>query len=286
MVQNSKVQNYLAQTIATKLSGFLGTKVNVGNVHIDMLNRLVIRDLYVEDLKHDTLLFTKKLTLSVEAVNISKKIIRVEKIELSKAFINFYIDSAKVINLQFFINKISGDTANKKKGWDIIFNNIGLIDSRFALQNQVKNKVDSGINFTNLKLDSLNIRIKNLVTENHITSLKINKLFFKEQCGFIVNNLSAKMSLRQNFMHFDDLRIYTPSSEIDAPKVHFDFPKFKAFSHFAQKVNINFVFNSSASSLSEIAYFEPGLWGLKEKFELVGTVKGKLNNLRCKKIKI
>ncbi len=285
LVQNNKVQNYLAQTVTTKLSGFLETKVHVGNVQIDMLNRLVIKKLYVEDRRHDTLLYANKLTLSIGAVNISKKIIRIERIELSKAFVNFYIDSNKVINLQFFINKIAGDTTKKKKGWNIVFNNIGLIDSRFALENYYKIKVDSGINFTNLKLSNLNIRVKNLETKDHVTSFKINKLYFKEQSGFTLNNLSAKMSLKQNFMHFDNLRIFTPASKIIAPKIYFDFNKFNDFSYFAQKVQCDFVLNSSSSSFSEIAYFTRGLWGMNEKFELSGLVKGKLNNLRCKKIK-
>jgi TamB, inner membrane protein subunit of TAM complex len=285
LVQNNKVQNYLANTIAGKLSGFLGTKVKVGYVHFDMLNRLVIKNLYVEDLRHDTLLFSNKLTLSVGSLSISKKSIRIERIELSKASINFYIDSAKVLNLQFIINKISGDTANKKKGWDIVFDNIGLTDSKFSLTNYYKNKIDTGINFTKLKLDSLNIRVKNLVTKNHITSLKINKLYFKEQSGFKIENLSAKMSICRYFMHFDNLKIFTAYSNIDAPKIYFDFSKINEFSNFAQKVNANYVFNSSTSSFSELAYFAHGLWGMNEKFEIEGTAKGKFSNLKCKKIK-
>jgi hypothetical protein len=285
LVQNSKIQNYLAQTTATKLSGLFETRVNVGNVHIDMLNRLVINDLYIEDLRRDTLIFAEKLTLSIGAVNISKKIIRIDRLELKKAFVKFYIDSTKVINLQFFIKKLSGDTAKKNKGWDIMFNNIGLIDSRFVLQNYFKNKIDSGINFTDLKLDSLNIRIKNLITQNHITSFKINKLYFKEHSGFIVNNLSAKMSLRQDFMHFDNLKINTHYSKLDIPKAYFDFNKFNDFSNFVQKVKLNYIFNHSVSSCLDLAYFIRGLRGFREKFELEGMVKGRFNNLKCKKIK-
>ena len=62
-LQNAGVQTWLSQRLASYLSGQLGTKVEVGRVEVDLWARLVIKDLYIEDLHQDTLAFIPELHL-------------------------------------------------------------------------------------------------------------------------------------------------------------------------------------------------------------------------------
>jgi hypothetical protein len=57
LLQNSKIQNYIARVVTTSLSEMLETKVTVGDVNYKLFNQISISDVYVEDRQKDTLLF-------------------------------------------------------------------------------------------------------------------------------------------------------------------------------------------------------------------------------------
>ena len=57
LLQNSKIQNYIARMVTSSLSEMLETKVTVGNVNYELFNQIIISDVYVEDRQKDTLLF-------------------------------------------------------------------------------------------------------------------------------------------------------------------------------------------------------------------------------------
>jgi hypothetical protein len=286
LLQSNNIQNYVAQKITLKLSSAMGTKVQIKHISFDIFNQLVVNDLFVKDKYSDTLLYSKKVTFALDAINLSKKIIRVDKIELDHAHVRLYIDSTKQVSIKYVIDNLlntSNDTSTQK-GWDVSFNNIGFINSRFSLVDFENSKQDSGINFSNLRLHYLTIRVKNLAIKDKIASFKINKLSFSEQSGFRLNYLSAKMSIGHNLMHFDDVNILTPESDISAPRVYFDFNMFGDFSHFVEKVNVVFDFDKTKASFSDIAYFAPALWGVNEPFQLSGIAKGKISDLKCKNL--
>lgn len=272
--------------MAMKLSNYFNTRVTVGNVGLDIVGSLVIKKVYIEDQKTDTLIFAEKLTVSIRAINLAKKLIQIEKIEFDKALVRFCIDSSNTINLAFVIEKLKGGNDATSKGWDVRFDNIGFIDSRFMLLNFNKESCDKGVNFTDLQLTGLNIRVKNFKVENKIASFKINKLSFKEKSGFVLDNLSAKMSVCDNLMHFDNVLVSTPRSDIKAPRIYFDFDSIKNMKYFVQKVDINYVFEKSQISFIDISFFAPSLWGMGELITLSGMARGKINDLSCRQIKI
>ena len=285
LLQNNKIQNYIAKIATSKLTSIIGSKVTIGDISFDIFNQLVLNKVYVEDIHHDTLLYSKSITLAVDEINIEKRIIAIEKVELYNAHFRLYIDSTYQVNLKYVIDKFTGGTSDStKRKWDVKFNNIGLIDSRFTLQNFHKNPCDTGINFTNLRLHDLNVRVKNLAIKSKVASFNINKLSFIEHSGFTVNNLSAKMSIGKHMMHFNNVLINTPRSDVDAPKVYFDFSDISNFSYFAQRVTVLFQINRSKANFADISFFAPPLWGMGEEFIVSGTARGKICDLRCKQL--
>lgn len=284
LLHNHKIQNYIAISLTHKLSIFFGTNVKIESVSYDLFNRLVIHNLYIEDQRHDTLLFSEKTLIDIQSVNLGDKLLRFDKIELQKAYFHLFIDSSRTVNLQFVIDKLTNDKDTLKKGWDIRFNNIGLFESRFTLEDIDKPKKDTGINFSHLRLTDLNIKVKDLKKVNTTLVMKINRLGFKEHSGFRLDNLSSKLSIKKSMMHFDNLEIKTSRTSIDAPKIYFDFSQFKDFASFAQKVKINFQLERANCSFIDIAFFAPTLWGMGEDFSLSGSAKGMLSDLRCRQI--
>ena len=97
LLQNNHIQNFVAQKATEKLSAILGTEVKLKSLSFDIFNQLVINDLYIKDKYSDTLLFSQKLTFSIDAINFSKKLIRIEKVELDHAHFRLFI-GLKTVN--------------------------------------------------------------------------------------------------------------------------------------------------------------------------------------------
>jgi hypothetical protein len=286
ILQSTRVQNYLAQMTAGKLTNLLGTKVEIGLVGFDILNRLFIKNIYLEDCRKDTLLYVKKLTFSIDAINLNKKYLRIEKIELDKAFIHFFIDTSKNINFKYIIDKLAAGKDSTSKGWDVACQNFGLIDSKLTFENQIKSGNDSSVNFTDLRIDQLNIRLRNLKTEKNITSFRMNKLSFIEKSGFILKNFSGRFSICKTFMHLDEMRINTAYSEIVSPKFYFDYARKDDLKNFAQKVNIKFIINQSNIAFADVKFFAPNIRGIDNKIVFSGSIKGKTSDIRCREMKL
>jgi hypothetical protein len=286
LLKNNTIQNYLAQNLISRLTALFGSKVTIRHVDLDIFNQLVISDLYIGDYRNDTLVFAHKAIVVLDNLNLIRKIIKIDKVELSDAYVHLYIDSTRTVNIKYIVDRILNNSDSTKKGWNVKFNNIGFINSKFILEDCEKSKTDTGINLSYIRLNQLNIRVRNLTVNDGMVSFKINKLSLIENSGFQLENLTAEMSIRKNKMHFDNVHILTKNSDIKAPRIYFDFNLFNDFTNFAKNVKIQFQIDKSKSSFADIAYFARSLWGMKEDFSISGSAKGKLSDLKCKKIKL
>ena len=85
---------------------------------------------------------------------------------MDDAFVNLQIDSTQTINLQFLINYIN----SRKKANDTTppkpfrIRDITLNDSRFVLHNVNAGKPSKGIDFSNMRLNHLNIHVQDFNT--------------------------------------------------------------------------------------------------------------------------
>ena len=88
------MQNSITQTLVKELSQKLNTKVSVGEVHIKLLNRLVINDFYIEDQQKDTLLYVDKVNAHFNLWKLFNKKITIHSAEFQQLFGNIILKIA------------------------------------------------------------------------------------------------------------------------------------------------------------------------------------------------
>ena len=286
MLRNQNIQNALASKITNYLSDKLKTHVSVKNVKFDFFNRLVMNDFYLEDQRKDTLLYSKKLTIAIDVISFRKRIIRIDELQFYQPYIHFFSDSLKNLNLNFIINQLFGSHDTTKRKWEILFNDISFGNGRFCYEQEIKKPVKYGIDFSNVKISELYLRVKNLHIEKDTVIFKINWLSFKEKSGFEILNLSALMSMSKKHIHYKNLRILTEKSNIFATNLNFDFPSFKNFPAFLIHANLNSTFRKSKVSFEDLSYFLEKLHNVKLQFTIDGILNGKISNLKGKEIVI
>jgi hypothetical protein len=283
-MQNARIQNWLTQYVSVKIAEKLHSRISLENASFSFINRIRLKNICIQDQHGDTLLFAEKIVGILSDFNWSTKEVTISSILMDDAYINFASDTSGILNLKFIIDAISTPGKKGTSKSDLQFKKIDLNNSRFHYRNEAKNRITTGINYSDLDLRNLNFRLENLSIIGGIISFKLNKMNFKEKSGFIIEEMNAAMSISQSFMHFDNLSIKTPFSTINTDFIRLKFSGFSDFSDFVNKVDLIAIFKSASLSFNDISFFAPALNGYDEQFRLTGLISGQISNLKGENI--
>lgn len=290
LIQVRSVQAFLAKKGAEYLSHKLHTTVTIGNVDFEFFKRFVLEDVYIEDLHHDTLLYSQRLKIEVEDIDLTRQKLYLSYISLqnTRASLVQY-KGEDDLNLQFIIDAFqSSDTTTSKKSntaWDIRFKNILLSNTDFSYQQQSHTDTVRGINYYDIHVRNITGEITDVQIDHDTILANINRLSAKEKSGFTLNTFSSRVKVSSVELQLDSLKIETPNSKI-ATNLSFKYKEYEDYSDFINKIGIKAAFNRSILDLNDIAYFAPELRGAYKKLIVTGQISGKINNLRGKKMNI
>lgn len=106
------VQQFAARKGANYLAKTLNTRVSIGGFTTDWRNRLVLKQVYLEDQKRDTLLYAGRLGVDINIFGLLNNQINVSSIKLDEATVHLSSTMPdSVYNYDFIINAFAGDTA-------------------------------------------------------------------------------------------------------------------------------------------------------------------------------
>lgn len=279
------MQTYLTQQIAKQVSDNLDAKFEVGRVDIVFFNRLLLRDIHIEDQLGDTLLQADRLIASIQYLNRVRKDIFFNQIVMHNARINFRTDADSVLNLQFIINALKSDDNTKTK-WNFAINSIHLRDSRFSYRRYNPKPKEYGINFQDIEISNLNLLANKIHTTPDSVHFNIRYLNFKESSGFLLNHFTSENTISRSGINVSNLQVVTPGSRLDLEHYIMNYDAPDAFKDFVNRVNIISHFNPSVIKFHDIAFFAPGLKDVDLEVLMSGIVSGRINNLKGDKINI
>ena len=289
VLQNNKVQTYITNKIAKEVSDNLNAKFKVESVNFKFFNRIVLKNVYVEDQLKDTLLFSKEIICNLK--NIDKKLRKIDIANINlidaKIYLNKF-DSIYPVNIKFITEKSKkNDTvAARNPKWQISFQNIELHKSTFWFRSYKKIKKEKGvIDFSDLVCHIEELEVRNLSIENGIVNFYTKKLKFKEKSGFYAYNVKFNMSIGKQHMIFRNVKIRTPYSYINSDSLIFRHNDFDDYPEFAKNIYLDFVFQESNISLIDAGYFSGIFKDIPINTVLSGRVYSKLSTFKGKNVK-
>lgn len=282
------VQTYIARGFTRYLSSEIRTTVSVGKVEFSYFNRLILNDVLIKDRNNDTLLYAEKVTAGIRQIEFKKGVIRLGKVTINKPVIAFITDSTGSSNLSWYLDKISGKTSDTTKNPGSLFHaaNIRIVNGRFALINRTSKPSSSPLDFSNIRVDSLNGSVEDLTIRNDSTMMEINSLAFREVNGFRIKRFDSKLLLNRQNIIFSGTSILCDSSVINAGHIAIMADSSASFSRFLQEVRLDINLNKSLIYLSDIKYFVPFIKDLNESFWLSGDVSGTVSELKGRNIRL
>ncbi|MFO7827718.1 MAG: translocation/assembly module TamB domain-containing protein [Bacteroidales bacterium] len=287
VLQNNKVQTYLIQKIAKTASENLDAKFQIEAVDYRFFNKIVLKNLYIEDQSEDSLFFAKEVIAKLQKVDRKNKVISLKDISIINA--KFYLnkpDSLQPVNLKFLTDIIiKRDSLRTKPRWEINLSNIDMHQSIFRFRNYKDLKRAYGVDFSEIICYIEELDVRNLTIHNKIVDFYIKKLKFIEQSGFQVYSLKSSMSISKQHMKFENLRLRTPNSFLHSDSLSFLHSDFEDYKEFVNLVNFDFAFLESNVSFQDIGYFAPKLKDIDINLVVSGRVHGRVNSLKGKNVK-
>lgn len=284
-LQFKPVQTYFAHRLAKYLSNELHTKVEIAGLYIKPFRSIELEGLLLEDLEHDTLLYTQKTRVKITHFSLKKRQLFLAELAIKKGRIYFKKFRNKKTNASFLIDYFSSTDTTKARPFDVRLSNIKLQDIALKYRNFNVSRQTKSINFSDLALSGLSGEILNLDTKNHLAKAQIKNLRFREKSGFWLKNLSTLATIDSTKMEFSGLSLQTAKTSI-GPYFIMKFKHFDDFDHFNERVFMQAKFNRSRVLASDVAYFAPEIEPLKLDIRLHGTIKGFVTHLQAKNLQI
>ncbi len=286
-LQNRQVQTKVSKYLTEQLAEELQVPISLSSVSYSFFRRVQIKDLYIEDLHGDTLVYIGLTKLRIKQFRPEPKGLTIKKITAEDLFMNLVIDSANVVNIKYFTDRIKNPHRPPELKPRIHIASIDLIDSRFSLSKMDAKTPRTPISFNNFHLGDLQISVTDLEVARDTVRMHVQSLHGIESCGFVFEKIVTDMSISRDHMHFYDIAALAGESDLRVPVLAFNFEAFSGFKYFSRMVDLKFSTEQSRLRLEDLAYFAPLIPAeLVDELVIDGHVSGKLNNMKGEDLNI
>ena len=183
-IQTPPVQHFMVNRATSYLEKKLGTRVRIGGFSLSFPKTVIIEKVYIEDLKHDTLLYAGKIRLSVNITKMLSGDLEVNKIKLQQTTANVNrMSPDSVFNFQFMLDAFL-PAEKRKTDADSISLQASIrhveLDEVRVIYNDMLTALDLDLGLGHLETDidvsDMNARFNNLLLKDTRLNFRNNLL--------------------------------------------------------------------------------------------------------------
>jgi translocation and assembly module TamB len=223
-------------------------EVNLKNIRLDYRND--VSALY-------TSLDLGTLKITPAKLDLPNRIIALNDLSLSNTKTAIRLgkkESAKIVKKETKQEIKSLATAD----WHIQVASLNLDNNDLSFDDDNIPKTKSGMDYAHLKADSLSLQVNDLLLSTDSVAGKISKGEFKEQSGFILEQLQTDFLYANNQAYFKDLFLKTPGSEIKR-YVLLNYSSYNALADSFDRTQIDADIANSHVQVKDVLAFAPQL---------------------------
>ena len=270
-LMSDKVETAAVRLATAELSRSLGTKAHVGSVAYRFPARVSVRDIYLEDLQHDTLVYVGELYAHFRPLGLRHDEIHFSHVRLENVVAKAYrVPSDSLVwNYQFLIDAFKSDA---KKESEPLRSLVAVRDIRLKnIRLQYENYVTT--------LDYALMDLHHLTEES--LDAQICELRGNVNDAFRVEDIQAHVVLNDTMLSLPTLAARLPRSRLDMSGIEVHFPAGDTLylSKSAKDISFALGFNEAQLVPADLALFLPRFRHLTRPVGLKGTLSGVLDSL-------
>jgi hypothetical protein len=267
------IQTKLGDYATKKLNEDFNTNISIQKIDLSFLGSLQLKGVEIKDHHQDTLMFVKNLRTSILS---AKKVLESEVNlgSISLEGVHVYMKTYKGEtddNMAVFIDSFDDGLPKDTLAPPFILrsSNVYLKNLNYRLRNDNNKKP---ISFSARDIGG---SLQDLLVYGPNFSSKIRGLYFVDNKGLEVTNLTTDFTYSRTAMHFKHTLLQTRKSKVKAT-IDFTYKREDLVS-FNDKVNIKAVFDDSKIAIPDLKKYYNELSG-SDLIHFSGNVNGKLNN--------
>ncbi len=280
-LQTRTVQNYLVQKATEILSDELRTKVQIASVDIPFFNKISLNGLYLEDRQGDTLIYANRLKAGFSVRQLFNNRLVFRNVELKKPHIYLSVDTNNVSNLQFLLDAFKSDKPSSST-MEYEIENVAIIDAVFRFDNHNFPRKENGFDAQHIFVKDFSTNLSLHQLSKEILSFEIEKLQFKEQSGFELNNLTLSLNADTQNATISDLSIRMPHTDLNFDTIRITYDSIAAFKNNWEKVFFDFKIKPSNITPADLKAFSAPLGRFDDKVFISTNFKGSFSNMKIR----
>ena len=218
------VQQGLGRAVTNELENILQTDVEVGNIDLGLLNRIIIQDVKVHDRNGKQMIKASRLSAKFDIMPLFEGKIRIQSIQLFGTVVRLgRKDAASDLNFRFLIDAFASKDSEKKGSVDLRINS--LLIRRGELHYDVDSAPETpGVfNTSHVKISNLSANFSLKALQADSLNVQIKRMSFTEKSGFQLRRLQLKATANERGCMIRDLDLTLPNGyiRIDSLKAHY-----------------------------------------------------------------
>ena len=251
------VQNVIVKRASAFATEYLGTRVEVGRIDLDLFSRVRVTDFYVEDHAQDTILYVERAWASIRSLNIAEDGLLLGMAKAENGEFNLRELEDGELNIRPIVKRLQRPDA--KGNFRMVIGNIDASGLTFRYERLQHRDPEYGIDYYDMEIADIDVEIDDFSVDKARVWADIRSLSAREKSGFIIGNLTTKFLVDMGEIAFEEFALTTPTSHIVVPEFRLlggDWTRYKEFIH-----NVKMVGRVENSSLStdDLAYFAPAM---------------------------
>ena len=290
-IQIPSVQSRLADRAAGWLSEKTGSQTSIGEVNFLLFNKLLINDLLIKTSDADTLLHTKKLSVSLAGFNPLRKRIAFKKILVSEGSFHLIMQNGTTnVETLFPPSSPHEDTPEKPFSWEFTAAKVDLEDFAYHMtdrdQGPSHNNPES-IDFMDMHIRDIAINIRDARLSKGLLEARLDNLYGRERSGYLIRHMEGDVSVDNREARVENLVIRDNFSHIKAHYFLMHYGTVENLADYINRVVMELDLDDAFLSFKTIRYYA---WTLPEYFTLplraTGKVTGTVSNLSADKLDV
>lgn len=265
------IQTFAVNKITQSISEKWGTELSIKDVRLTPSLRLVAHEVRIQDDHHNDMIYVGKVNGRLRGITMKPFKLKLGNVTLEDANVvirKYKGDSS--VNISMWAQKFPKHEV--KSTFLLTAQHLNMVNSRFVYINDYQRKVydtkdNPPVDYAFLELKDINWEVNDFIVLNDSVAANFNHLAFNQYSGFSMKDGSGSFSICGHELRFDDLKILSNKSVIDAD-LHFAYDTWDDYAEFPDSVRITAAIRPTILNMADVSDFVGSLRGMSETLHL------------------
>ena len=215
-----QVQQYIGEKVSQAVGEKLGTTVEVGQIDLGFLNRLILDDVVIYDQQQQPMLKAARITAKVDFSPLAVGKIVISSAQLFGTHLRLYkADKDAQTNFQFALDSLASKDTTSHTPLDLRINSFIMRRSSLTYDQLDAPATPDSFNLAHLNVSNISVHANLKALTDDSLNINLKRLSFTEHSGLIVKRLTFQLAAGRHDADLRQFMLQLPNSNINIDSI-------------------------------------------------------------------